>query len=77
LVQRPNKTLYLYSGQVYDPEKFELVKGGWREDHCAICWWKLCESDSAEHSEGYTNGQDWLCTECYERFVSPKRPAGP
>jgi hypothetical protein len=75
LVQRSNQTLYLCAGQLYDPEQFDLVKGGWKEDHCAICWWKLCGSDSPEHGEGYTNGQDWLCWECYERFVSPKRPA--
>jgi hypothetical protein len=75
LVQRSNRKLHLYTGQPYDPKKFELVKGEWSEDHCAICWWGLCESGSAKHSEGYTNGQDWLCTECYERFLSPNRPA--
>lgn len=75
LVQRTDRKLHLYSGQAYDPEKFELVKGGWSEDYCAICWWRLCESDSAEHSEGFTNGQDWLCTECYERFLNPDQPA--
>ena len=71
LAQRADRTLYLYSGQAYDAEQVELIKGGWSEDHCAICWWKLYESDSPEHGEGYTNGQDWLCTECFERFVSP------
>ncbi len=75
LVQRSNAALYLYSGQSYDPEKANLLKGGWSEDPCAICWWKLCESDSPEHGEGYRNSQDWLCTECYERFATPRRPA--
>ena len=74
LVQRADRTLYLYSGQAYDTEQVELIKGGWSEDHCAICWWKLHESDSPEHGEGYTNGQDWLCTECFEKFVSPPTP---
>jgi hypothetical protein len=75
LAQRSDKTLYLYSGQACDPEQVELIKGGWSEDHCAICWWKLYESESAEHGEGYTNGQDWMCTECYERFVNPQNPS--
>jgi len=75
LVQRSNRKIHLYSGQSYDPEKFELVKGEWSEDHCVICWWQLCASDSIEHGEGYTNGQDWLCSECYERFLSPNQPA--
>jgi hypothetical protein len=74
LAQRSDKTLYLYSDQAYDPEQFELMKGGWSEDHCAICWWKLFESGSVEHGEGYTNGQDWLCSECMERFVNPQAP---
>ena len=42
-MQRSNQKLYLYTGQTYDPEQFELVKGGWSEDHCAICWWKLTD----------------------------------
>ncbi len=75
LVQRADRKLHFYSGQSYDPEKFELVKGEWSEDRCAICWWGLCESDSLEHGEGFTNGQDWLCTECYERFLNPNQPA--
>jgi ATP-dependent Clp protease ATP-binding subunit ClpA len=72
LAKRSDRTLFLYSGQAYDPQQVELVKGGWNEDHCAICWWKLCLSDSLEHSEAFTNGQDWLCTECFERFVKPQ-----
>lgn len=71
LARRCDRKLFLYSGQTYDPEQTELVRGGWKEDHCAICWWKLDASDAPGHSEGYTNGQDWLCTECYERFVKP------
>ena len=26
------------------------------------------ESDDPEHGMGYTNGHDWFCMECYERF---------
>ena len=74
LVRRSDKTLHLYSGRAYDPEQSDLVKGAWSEDHCVICWWKLCESDSMERRECYSNGQDWLCTECYERFVNPQTP---
>jgi hypothetical protein len=73
LLYRSDAALHLYSGQSYDVEKADRLKGGWSEDHCAICWWKLFESDLFEHANGHTNGQDWLCTECYERFVGPKR----
>jgi Clp amino terminal domain, pathogenicity island component len=52
-----------------DTENFRLVKGGWKKDHCAICRWELFESkEDPEHGSGYTNGREWLCTECYEKF---------
>jgi len=50
-------------------EHFELVKGGWKKDHCFICRWELFESpDDADHGTGYTNGHHWVCTECYAKF---------
>ncbi len=48
---------------------FQLVKGGWARDPCAICRWILRKSPEAERSVGYTNGRDWVCTECYEKFL--------
>jgi hypothetical protein len=50
-----------------DASNFDLVKSGWKKDHCLVCHWELFESED-EHGRGYTNGHDWLCTECYERF---------
>jgi len=50
-----------------DSASFSLVKDGWKKDHCFICRWEMFESDD-EHGTGYTNGHDWLCIECYERF---------
>jgi len=50
---------------------FNLVPGGWTKDHCAICRWELFASrDEPDHSTGYTNGRDWLCTVCYEKFIA-------
>ncbi|MGA9073146.1 MAG: Clp protease N-terminal domain-containing protein [Candidatus Sulfotelmatobacter sp.] len=52
-----------------DSENFELVKGGWKKDHCLICRWELFESQNdADHGTGYTNGHDWMCAECYAKF---------
>jgi len=51
-----------------DSANFELVKAGWKKDHCFICRWELSESQD-EHGRGYTNGREWLCTECYEKFL--------
>lgn len=47
---------------------FELIKNGWKKDHCFICRWELFDSED-EHGAGYTNGRIWLCAECCERFI--------
>src|SRR5262249_3509871 len=49
-------------------KRFRLVKGAWKKDHCTICRWELFESKD-DHGAGYTNGYEWLCEECFERFV--------
>jgi len=51
-----------------DSKDFMLVKQGWKKDHCFICRWELFECDD-EHGTGYTNGRNWLCRECCERFL--------
>jgi len=51
-----------------DKTSFTLVKQGWKKDHCCICRWELSDCEG-EHGIGYTNGRDWLCLECCERFV--------
>lgn len=50
--------------------EFDLIKDGWTEDVCRICSWSLAVSDEPERGTGYTNGRFWLCSECYEKFVS-------
>lgn len=50
-----------------DSANFELVPAGRTKDNCLICRWELFESPD-DHGTGYTNGHDWLCTECYEKF---------
>jgi hypothetical protein len=50
-----------------DDANFERIPAGWRKDKCLICHWELSESQD-DHGTGYTNGHDWLCTECYEKF---------
>jgi hypothetical protein len=49
--------------------EFVLVKGGWKRDRCAVCGWDLFESKDATHGTGFTNGRDWICTECHHRFI--------
>jgi uncharacterized protein with PIN domain len=54
-----------------DTKNFNLKRGGWQRDRCAICRWELFEvDDKPEHGIAYTNGREWVCTECYEKFLS-------
>jgi hypothetical protein len=64
LKNRANQRLALYDGEQYDADTFDLVKGGWTDYRCAICWAELYYEDSPGRSFGYTNGQDWLCASC-------------
>ena len=53
-----------------DDPRFKHVAGGWPQDWCSICNWELNADGGAEHSSGYTNGRQWLCVECYEKFFT-------
>jgi len=50
-----------------DAANFEVVKGGWKKDYCAVCGWELFESED-QYGTGYTNGDQWLCLECFDKF---------
>jgi hypothetical protein len=50
---------------------FKFVAGGWPLEFCSICHWELNTNGGAEHADGYTNGREWLCTECYEKSLIP------
>lgn len=55
-----------------DESRFRLVPAGWTRDWCAICSWELSADGGDEHFSGYTNGRQWLCLECYDRFFAGK-----
>src|SRR4030095_2742217 len=54
-------------------KEHDLVKQGGEQDYCVICFWELWEAkDDALHGVGYSNGRDWICTECYEKFITKR-----
>ncbi|HKS73789.1 MAG TPA: Clp protease N-terminal domain-containing protein [Terriglobales bacterium] len=71
VLHRKTRALSFDTSLAEDKKHFELVKEGWTRDYCKICHWDLFASqDEPEHSTGYTNGRDWLCVECYEKFLA-------
>jgi len=55
-----------------DDPGFKFVAGGWGSEFCSVCHWELNTHGGSEHTDGYTNGREWLCAECYEKFLSPR-----
>jgi hypothetical protein len=55
---------------VEDGQRYRVVAGGWTKEPCAICGWELSAEGGPERSETFTNGREWLCLECYHKFVA-------
>jgi hypothetical protein len=54
-----------------NPKNFDLRRNGWKSDKCFVCEWNRFESEEQpDRGTGYTNGRDWVCAECYEKFLS-------
>ncbi len=60
-----------------DTANYRLMKGGWASDNCVVCGWRLFESSTLSHGSGFTNGRDWLCLECCEKFFVDSKPGLP
>jgi Clp amino terminal domain, pathogenicity island component len=69
VIERKSGKVSLDLSLAEDSANFELIKDGWKKDPCMICRWELFESaNDAERGTGYTNGHDWICLECYDKF---------
>jgi len=53
------------------PEDARIIKDGWDHEHCSLCWKKISLIEGYEQM-AYTDGKDWLCSECYEKYVLPR-----
>jgi hypothetical protein len=49
----------------------EIVKDGWDHAHCELC--SATISTGGENlNEGYTDGKEWVCVDCFEEFIEPR-----
>ncbi len=74
LVERQTGSLRFCDGDCYDSSAFELKPGGWERERCRICRWELFAGPDKTHALGFTNGRDWLCTECHDKFIAGYKP---
>ena len=60
-----------FSGQAFDPDRYEVVQGAWDHDHCYVCEFRF--------EGGYTFWQNTrgiiVCDVCHEYVQSTKQPA--
>lgn len=45
-----------------------LVKDGWDHEHCFLGFESI-SLDEEDMNEGYTDGKDWLCENCYKTYI--------
>ena len=65
--------IYKHRGGEFDSEMFELVKGGWGQDHCLFCGIVIGDGESGRYMfEGFTDGFDWICSGCHENVIVNK-----
>ncbi len=50
------------------PPNTIFEKNAWNHEHCSLCWETISEETNFQQ-EGYTNGNDWLCIECYNKYI--------
>lgn len=55
-----------------DDPALKFAPAAWKRDWCSICNWELSTDGVDEHSVGYTNGRQWLCVDCHDRFFLGK-----
>jgi hypothetical protein len=59
-----------YAGEPFDPEKFELLEGGWDHEHCDVCWAKVVDGMAYWPNVNPDVGQVDLCEACYPRVMA-------
>ena len=71
--QRVDGARVLRRASVVDPDA-STVADGWDHEHCALCWGKISRSANGG-DVGYSDGDNWLCIECFEQYVQPRLTA--
>jgi hypothetical protein len=52
-----------------DPERFEVLEGGWDHEHCDVCCAKVMDGDWYWPNEDEDAGKVDLCEACYRRVL--------
>ena len=51
-----------------------VIAEGWDHEHCELCWAKISQLPGSS-PEGYTDGNHWICLDCFNQYVQPRLSA--
>lgn len=66
------KLLRKHSNNEQIPDPGVLDNTAWDHEHCALCRQKISEFPT-DQPEVCTNGSNWLCIPCYDKYKSTVR----
>ena len=53
------------------PSDATLDNTAWDHEHCSLCWNTISEC-ADNFNEGYTDGKEWICPDCYKKYILPR-----
>jgi len=59
----------LLSNETAPPDAL-IDNTAWDHEHCELCFETISDKEGFQH-EGYTDGKEWLCANCYEKYLAP------
>jgi hypothetical protein len=72
LIDKSDGSSRQFVGQKFDPQYFTLDNAGWTHDHCEFCSQTISNIDGYGDTDGYISNNDWICKNCYRKFIEPK-----
>jgi hypothetical protein len=72
-VAQPGYWTQQQGGRLVIPEGVIHEPRAWDHEHRALCWKKIMEQ-GGDVQDGYTDGRDWLCVDCYHQYIASPDP---
>jgi len=72
LIDKSDGSTKQFVGQNFDPKYFTLDNIGWTHDHCEFCSHTISDIEGYGDVDGFVSNNDWLCKDCYRKFIEPK-----
>jgi len=71
IVRNGQKILGKLSQHEKLPADAVIDENSWDHEHCELCYSTIMEG-ADKINEGYTDGSQWVCPECYSNYILPR-----